>query len=140
MSSNFEKRFFETQKENVMKIVSDKTCWVFVTYDVSDLTRPARLKDAIEIVWQLEKGEKKKRLHLQGYVRFRYPKSRAQLQELMPAWWHIRHGSHEQAIAYSSKTDTRVTGPFRFRCAEGFTPYEAPLAEANAIALYKKKQ
>ena len=40
-----------------MNVVSDKTCWVFVTLNVADLQSPASLKDAIEVHWQQEKGQ-----------------------------------------------------------------------------------
>ena len=78
---SFKKNFLASQREHVMNVVSDKTCWVFVTHNVADLQSPASLKDAIEVHWQQEKGGKTGRLHLQGYVRFRFPKSRAQCQE-----------------------------------------------------------
>jgi len=135
---NFKKQYFATQREHVMKIVSDKTCWVFVTQNVADLQRPALLKDAIEVHWQQEKGGKTGRLHLQGYVRFRYPKSRAQCQEMLPGWWHIRHGSHEQAIKYVTKDDTRVSGPYKFE-SEHFEPYTPSAQEQNAIKHFSKK-
>jgi hypothetical protein len=102
------------------------------------LQRPASLKDAIEVHWQQEKGGKTGRLHLQGYVRFRFPKSRAQLQEMLPGWWHIRHGSHQQAINYCTKDATRVSGPYKFE-SEHFEPYTPSAAERNAIDHYSKK-
>ena len=62
-------------------------------------------------VWQREKGENGTE-HLQGYVVFSNSVSRAYVSAIMPrAYLEIRRGSHEQAKAYCTKSDTRIDGP-----------------------------
>ena len=121
-----------------MNVVSDKTCWVFVTHNVADLQSPASLKDAIEVHWQQEKGGKTGRLHLQGYVRFRFPKSRAQCQEMLPGWWHIRHGSHEQAIKYCTKDATRVSDPTSSRASTSNLTFQASKSRMRSSTFRRK--
>lgn len=49
--------------------------------------------------------------HFQGYVRFQKRWSFRQVKKLHSlAHWEIRKGSHEQAVAYCTKTATRVQG------------------------------
>lgn len=142
MSYNFKKRFYEQFREEVQEIVADKSCWIFVSYDVSDVQRPMKLKDLAEVWWNLEKGRKKQRLHLQGYARFNAPKSRQQLQDQMPGFWALRRGTHEQAIRYCTKEDTRVSGPYH-HVGTGVVPYlmsldaivEAPPPQAKKSKL-----
>lgn len=53
------------------------------------------------------------RLHWQGYGYWRNPRTRGGLARLLPgAHWENRRGSHEQAVAYCSKEESRVAGPY----------------------------
>lgn len=51
--------------------------------------------------------------HFQGYAVFAKNKRLAAVKKWLPsAHWEIRRGTHEQAIAYSTKEDSRVEGPW----------------------------
>lgn len=52
--------------------------------------------------------------HYQGYLQLSQPKSLKWLKKLIPrAHWELRRGTHEQAEAYCSKDETRISGPYR---------------------------
>ena len=62
---------------------------------------------------QLERGESGT-LHIQGYVQFSRPVRLTQLTaRLMGAHWETRRGSHQQALTYVTKAESRVSGPFQ---------------------------
>lgn len=66
------------------------------------------------LVYQLESGEKET-LHFQGYVMFKKMMGFTALKKLNSrAHWEVRKGTHEQAVAYCTKSDTRKDGPFQF--------------------------
>ncbi len=78
--------------------------WVF-TINNWQVTHEETLRtiDTQYIVWGREVGERGTP-HLQGYVYFKYPKTRSQVSRLIPdAWLDLRKGTHEQARAYSIK-------------------------------------
>lgn len=60
--------------------------------------------------WQLERGQSGT-LHVQAYVQFAGNKRLASLRALWPGCHaEVRRGSHEQAVEYTSKEDTRIQG------------------------------
>lgn len=62
-------------------------------------------------VYQLEMGENKTK-HIQGYVIFKGNQRLAGLKKLHPrAHWEVRRGTHEQALEYCTKDDTRIKEP-----------------------------
>lgn len=71
-------------------------------------------------VFQLERGEKSNYLHWQILLRFRHQKRfktlKNQLSSAGLATAHIepRRGSVAQAVAYCSKSETRIEGPYYF--------------------------
>ncbi len=70
-------------------------------------------------IWQLEQGST---IHVQGYVRFTKNKRLCALQELLRgAHAAICRGSEAQNIAYCTKEETRVSGPYEIgvRIAQG---------------------
>lgn len=81
---------------------------------------------AVFCVFQLEKGEAEETPHFQGlfflsshipsgYIEFSSKKTLAACKKLLPrAHWEARAGTQEQAIAYSSKEESRVEGPWSF--------------------------
>lgn len=107
--------FKDWTKENLLKLrqfSSDKTWWVFVLHEPEDLQVPTILRDLEEVWWQLESGDARHRRHLQGVCRFRYPKSRTQLRAQLKGWWSEMRGTPAQAVAYCTKTRTRLEGPW----------------------------
>jgi len=62
------------------------------------------------IVWQSEMATT---LHYQGYIIFSSLKRLSSLKKYNKrAHWEPRQGTHEQALAYCTKTETRVEGPW----------------------------
>lgn len=88
--------------------------WVFVLHNPENNGIPSLFKDVEMCFWQLEQGSKAgARVHLQGVVKFLYPKSFSQVRRMLPtAWWHKMLGTPEQAVAYCCKSETRVSGPW----------------------------
>jgi len=79
-----------------------------------DLPASFEAKGAVFCVWQAEVGANGTR-HLQGYVRMQTKRSLAAMKELdATAHWEVRKGTHEQAVAYSTKDETRAAGPWRY--------------------------
>lgn len=66
------------------------------------------------LIYQIEKGENET-THYQGYIIFKKKMSIAGLKKINSrAHWELRKGTHEQAVAYCSKKETRIDGPFIF--------------------------
>lgn len=66
------------------------------------------------VIFQHERGENGTP-HFQGYIEFEKRKRVSQLKQLdNRAHWEARRGSQRQAIAYCSKADTRIDGPFEY--------------------------
>lgn len=67
-------------------------------------------------VYQLEVAPETGRLHFQGYMELTTMKSMTQIKDQCPgledAWFAKRRGNQRQAIAYSTKDDSRVDGPW----------------------------
>lgn len=63
-------------------------------------------------IYQLERGDSGTN-HYQGYVEFKNVKRFSALKKINPrCHWEPRQGSHQQAVDYCSKEDTRVEGPW----------------------------
>lgn len=66
--------------------------------------------DFVFCAWQLERGASGT-LHVQGYVQFSGNKRLRSLRRLFPGCHaEVRRGTHEEALDYVSKDDTRVEG------------------------------
>jgi len=71
--------------------------------------------DARYLIYQEEIGEDTHTHHLQCYVEMKTQKSMLAMKKYFPqAHWDIRKGTQEQAIAYCSKSDTNIGGPYEF--------------------------
>lgn len=82
-------------------------------------------------VWQKERGENGTP-HLQGYVVFTNPRTLAGLKKVATtAHWEPRRGTHAQALAYSTKEDTRILGPWTI----GVEPVDEPGKRTDLDAL-----
>lgn len=88
--------------------------WVFTLNNPDGLLDPSLWPGAKYCVYQHEIGESGTE-HFQGYVEFAQPKTLKALKQLLPtAHLEIRQGTSEQAIAYSTKEDTRIDGPYHW--------------------------
>ncbi|AUM61740.1 Rep [uncultured virus] len=69
------------------------------------------------IIWQLEEGHDNHRRHFQGYCVFRQSVSLGAVKRALgsdSAHLEPAHGDEDSCIAYCSKEDTRVLGPWSF--------------------------
>jgi len=65
------------------------------------------------LVCQVERCPDTGRVHLHAYIQFSRNKRLAALKKLNArADWEVRRGTHEQAKAYCTKTESRVNGPW----------------------------
>ena len=68
-------------------------------------------------VWQAERGENGT-LHYQGYLQLDKKSRISALKKINPrAHWEPRRGTHEEALAYSTKEESRVDGPWTYGAA-----------------------
>lgn len=87
--------------------------WVFTLNNPETATLPATLPYKF-ITWQAETGENGTP-HLQGYVIFETKKTLTAVKSLLPrAHWEVRKGTHDEAVAYCNKVDTRSDGPWTY--------------------------
>jgi len=87
-------------------------CWLFTINNPESNDLPKTFTDVRYCIWQREKGEAGTE-HLQGYVAFTKAKRLTQVKTLNDrAHWESRKGTEEQAIAYCSKEETRLEGPW----------------------------
>nr|UOF77092.1 rep protein [Cressdnaviricota sp.] len=83
-------------------------------------------------VWQREAGEKENTPHYQGYIvmKRQYRARIVTIQRLLSscgvnrAHCEVSRGSNAQAIAYCTKTDTRIEGPWYFPDADTVLAYK----------------
>lgn len=86
--------------------------WIFTLNNHSSVDVPLTLPNCRFVTWQEEIGESGTK-HLQGYVIFKSPTRLSACKKYFPtAHWEIRQGTHQEAVNYCNKTDTRVSGPW----------------------------
>lgn len=102
--------------------------WIFTINNPENNDLP-RQWGAKFCIWQLERGEEGTP-HLQGYVMFASNKRLNAMKLLHPtAHWEIRRGTHDQAIDYNSKEETRVEGPWEI----GVGPKQGKRSDLEAV-------
>lgn len=90
--------------------------WLFT---INNPTESPQFDDVKYMIYQFEQG-KEGTVHIQGYVVFNCQKRQSTVKLMEPrAHLEVRRGTHEQAKAYCSKTDTRVEGPIEEGSDEG---------------------
>ncbi len=103
----------------------EKTFWMFTLFldeetDDEDIREHApdwwhELPEGVRfIAWQLEECPETKRLHLQCYIELLRTRPLQWLKDHISPTAHFqwRRGTQAQAIAYVSKLETRIAGPF----------------------------
>lgn len=86
--------------------------WLFTINNPSSNDIPRTWDGVRAVTWQLEEGENGTP-HLQGYLQLLTVQRLSWLKRLdNRAHWEPRMGSHEQALAYCTKAETRKAGPF----------------------------
>jgi len=86
---------------------------MFTVNNPSKSDNPLQWPGVRFLVFQKEQGEKGTP-HLQGYVQFEKPKRLSALKKVhSTAHWEARMGTHEQAVEYCTKKDTRIGSPLR---------------------------
>lgn len=78
--------------------------------------KPETWPKVLFVIYQIEKCPDTGRLHYQGYMEFEKPVMfswiKKNVPELAKAHFDERRGTQDQAIAYCSKQESRVEGPF----------------------------
>lgn len=87
--------------------------WCFTINNPVNDKVPETWPGAKFVAWQKEKGEGGTP-HLQGYIIFKCNKRLSALKKIdSGAHWEPRRGTHDQALAYVRKEETRVDGPWQ---------------------------
>lgn len=75
-------------------------------------------KQILYYIFQLEQCPETSRYHFQGYLRFTGPKALSYVKSVFGDYSHVHcesaKGTEEQNIAYCSKEESRVSGPWEF--------------------------
>lgn len=95
--------------------------WLCTNWNLEEKISPIEKIDMTKIkyfVGQLEEGKKKKGQHFQFYLVLHKPNRLSYVKKMFPSA-HIekRKGSHEQAKAYCTKEEGRVSGPYEYGTA-----------------------
>lgn len=86
--------------------------WMFTINNPDDDQVPSSWPNVKFATWQKEVGENGT-LHLQGYVLWTKQHRLSSCKAVHPtAHWEPRQGTHDQAVAYCNKDDTREDGPW----------------------------
>lgn len=114
----------------IRKVYQSSRNWVFTLNNPDEFVPEVALKDIFKfLIYQVEKGENGT-IHQQGYICFKVSQRITKLKKLIPrAHWEIRKGTHEQAVAYCSKAETRVSGPHSF----GDAPAQGKRTDLDAV-------
>lgn len=95
-----------------MTAIKQSKYWMFTINNPPTLSDPSIWPNVVYAVWQLEEGESGTR-HLQGYVVMETKQRLASMKKLnATAHWEPRAGTHDQAKAYVTKEETRISGPW----------------------------
>lgn len=87
--------------------------WIFTINNYTDADDPKQWVGVKFLAFQAERAETTGTPHYQGYVMFHKEMRLAALKKVNGrAYWAPRMGTHEQALAYNTKTGTRVDGPW----------------------------
>lgn len=71
------------------------------------------------ISWQLERGSDRGTLHVQAYVQLATRQRVSAVRRIMPgSYAEVRRGTHDEAVEYTSKEDTRVEGTTHHEAGE----------------------
>lgn len=108
--------------------------WMFTINNPTEDEKPENWEGFKYLIYQEERGEQETR-HFQGYVIWEKRKTMGAMKKINArAHWEIRKGSHVQAMAYCSKEETRVAGPFTF----GSYDPEAARGQRSDLAAVKQ--
>lgn len=91
--------------------------WVFTVPNPEGLIDAENADGLVYLVYQHEISHETMLPHFQGYCEWKNEVTRTTVQrrlEIGNAHCEIRRGTQEQAIAYATKEDTRVDGPYTF--------------------------
>lgn len=92
--------------------------WCFTDFEVDTFKeRAEKCRTKIQfITWSLEKCPKTEKLHIQGFITVKSPVRLTGIKKLLSSpgiHAEMVRGSLEQNMAYTSKTETHVDGPWQ---------------------------
>lgn len=91
--------------------------WVFTINNPQSYELFRELPDGVDyVIWQHEQAPTTTTHHIQGYVRFRNARTMSGAKRLLGETAHVEiaRGSEEECIAYCSKQESKVEGPWEF--------------------------
>lgn len=91
--------------------------WLFTINNPREHENPELWQNKVSYcVWQIERGEQAATDHYQGYLQTPKKVTLAWLKKELCDRGHyeLRRGTHQQALDYCTKEDTRLSGPFTF--------------------------
>jgi len=128
---------------------TDNTIWEDGTHPTTKLQRTVQqglqaLSDDVRyIIFQRERGVEATTDHFQGYVEFHRPYGLSGVKSRVSgtAHWEIRRGPQKRAIAYCTKADTKVDGPWEYgeKASQGTRTDINELTEAVRGGASKRK-
>jgi len=113
-------------------MTSQSMNFMFTINNPKDCDEPPNVWPHVRwVVWQHERGAEGTD-HIQGYVCFDKKMTFKQAHELLPegAWIQKRQGTHAQAKAYCTKTESRIDGPW----VHGDEPAQGHRSDLDAAA------
>lgn len=123
----------------IPKVGSQSRYWIFVLNN-PEAGLVLEFPPGAKAVYQLERGASGTE-HFQGYVVFETNMRMAAVRKVLPrAHWEVRRGSHEQAFAYSTKEDTRVSDPVGNLTLALQKGVRNDLSEARSLILSKRSR
>lgn len=104
--------------------------WMFTIFDT---TWKFKMDERIAYcIYQLEEAPETKKLHFQGYVLLKSPRTLALMKTILnceQAHLEKRMGNHKQAKEYCEKEESRVDGPWEF----GKEPNQGSRSDLNKV-------
>jgi len=91
------------------------------------------------LIYQCEEAPTTHQIHLQGYCQFNTTMTLAAVKKINnAAHWEVRHGTHEQALAYCKKEESRRNGPWQVGQETGGQGKRNDLQTIHELILAKK--
>ncbi len=127
---------------------SKSRAWTYTLFPKQEWTR-AKLNNELDIVTQLsceymimqmETSPTTQRMHIQGYIYFKNPRTMRGVKRLLwnGAHLEIARGTPDQNKAYCSKPESRVMGPDGYSFTKGDCPTQGVRTDIKTLLEYAK--
>jgi Putative viral replication protein/RNA helicase len=94
--------------------------WIFTLNNPEGQLNPSTMPNVRFMTWQEERAPTTGTHHYQGYLELKKRQKHGGVCAIIPrAWFEPRKGTRKQAIAYVTKEDTRIRGPWEYGASFG---------------------